>query len=76
MPGPMEGIRVVELGVWVAGPAPVASCRDWGADVVKIEPPAAIPRGRSSACSVATCRRTRRSSSTTGRSACVVLDLE
>jgi crotonobetainyl-CoA:carnitine CoA-transferase CaiB-like acyl-CoA transferase len=39
MPGPLEGIRVVELGVWVAGPAAGAILADWGASVVKIEPP-------------------------------------
>jgi len=39
MPGPMDGIRVVELGVWVAGPAAGGVLADWGADVVKIEPP-------------------------------------
>ncbi|MHB8468095.1 MAG: CoA transferase, partial [Acidimicrobiales bacterium] len=38
MPGPMEGIRVVELGAWVAGPSAAAILGDWGADVVKIEP--------------------------------------
>jgi len=39
MAGPMQGLRVVELGVWVAGPAAAAILADWGADVVKIEPP-------------------------------------
>ncbi|MGE4652090.1 MAG: CoA transferase [Myxococcota bacterium] len=38
MPGPMEGIKVVEIGVWVAGPAAGGVLADWGADVVKIEP--------------------------------------
>jgi crotonobetainyl-CoA:carnitine CoA-transferase CaiB-like acyl-CoA transferase len=39
----MEGIKVVELGVWVAGPAAGGVLADWGADVVKIEPPAGDP---------------------------------
>src|SRR5258708_16050610 len=43
MPGPMEGIRVVEVGMWVAGPSAAAVLGDWGADVVKIEPPDGDP---------------------------------
>ena len=39
MPGPLAGIRVVEIGFWVAGPATAGLLADWGADVVKIEPP-------------------------------------
>ncbi len=38
MAGPMDGVRVVELGVWIAGPAAAGVLADWGADVVKIEP--------------------------------------
>jgi len=41
--GPLEGIRVVELGVWVAGPGAAGILADWGADVVKVEPPAGDP---------------------------------
>ena len=43
MSGPLEGMRVVEVGVWVAGPAAGAILADWGADVVKIEPPGGDP---------------------------------
>jgi crotonobetainyl-CoA:carnitine CoA-transferase CaiB-like acyl-CoA transferase len=43
MAGPLEGIRIVELGVWVAGPATGGILADWGADVVKIEPPTGDP---------------------------------
>ena len=43
MPGPLEGIKVVELGLWVAGPAAAATLCDWGAAVIKIEPPQGDP---------------------------------
>ncbi len=36
--GPLAGVRVVELGVWVAGPAAGGIMADWGADVIKVEP--------------------------------------
>jgi crotonobetainyl-CoA:carnitine CoA-transferase CaiB-like acyl-CoA transferase len=42
----MEGVRVIELGVWVAGPAAGLILADWGADVVKIEPPGVGDPGR------------------------------
>lgn len=44
--GPLHGVRVVELGVWVAGPAAAGLMADWGADVVKVEPPAGDPQRR------------------------------
>ena len=43
MPGPLEGIRVVEIGLWVAGPSAALILCDWGADVIKIEPPNGDP---------------------------------
>jgi crotonobetainyl-CoA:carnitine CoA-transferase CaiB-like acyl-CoA transferase len=43
MTGPLEGIKVIELGVWVAGPAAGGILADWGADVIKVEPPAGDP---------------------------------
>jgi len=42
--GPLAGIKVVELGVWVAGPAAAGIMADWGADVVKIEPSTGDPQ--------------------------------
>jgi crotonobetainyl-CoA:carnitine CoA-transferase CaiB-like acyl-CoA transferase len=36
-------VRVVELGVWVAGPGAGGILADWGADVIKIEPRAGDP---------------------------------
>jgi crotonobetainyl-CoA:carnitine CoA-transferase CaiB-like acyl-CoA transferase len=43
MAGPLEGVKVVELGVWVAGPAAGGILADWGADVVKVESPTGDP---------------------------------
>ncbi|MFI5317750.1 MAG: CaiB/BaiF CoA transferase family protein [Myxococcota bacterium] len=39
----LHGVRVVEMGFWVAGPAVSGLMADWGADVVKIEPPRGDP---------------------------------
>ncbi len=36
--GPLAGVKVVEIGVWVAGPAAGGILADWGAQVTKIEP--------------------------------------
>ena len=41
--GALADLRVVELGVWVAAPAAGALLADWGADVIKVEPPAGDP---------------------------------
>src|SRR5258705_5884094 len=39
----LQGLSVVEMGFWVAGPAAAGLLADWGADVVKIEPPRGDP---------------------------------
>ena len=39
MAGPLEGVKAVELGLWVAAPSAAAILSDWGAQVIKIEPP-------------------------------------
>ena len=38
--GPLQGLRVIELGQLIAGPFAAKTLADFGADVVKIEPPA------------------------------------
>src|SRR2546422_11122073 len=46
MAGVLDGGRVLELGIWVAVPSAAAGLADWGARVVKIEPPeGGPPRG-------------------------------
>ena len=42
----LDDYRVLELGIWVAGPSTGGILADWGADVVKIEAPAGDPMRR------------------------------
>ena len=39
MPGPLDGIRVVEVAIWWFVPAAGAILADWGAEVIKVEHP-------------------------------------
>jgi crotonobetainyl-CoA:carnitine CoA-transferase CaiB-like acyl-CoA transferase len=39
--GPLAGLRVVELGQLLAGPFVGSRCADFGAEVIKVEPPGA-----------------------------------
>jgi formyl-CoA transferase len=38
-PGPLAGLKVVEMGQLIAGPFAAKTLADFGADVIKIEPP-------------------------------------
>lgn len=39
----LKGIRVVDMGLWVAGPAAGGVLADWGAEVIKLEMPGGDP---------------------------------
>ena len=41
--GPLAGMRVIEFAHWMAGPLAGGLLADWGADVIKIEPPGGDP---------------------------------
>ena len=43
--GPLDGLKVIELGQLIAGPFAAKTLADFGADVVKIEPPPHPTRG-------------------------------
>ncbi|HET9477146.1 MAG TPA: CoA transferase, partial [Dehalococcoidia bacterium] len=43
MGGPLSGLKVVEMGLWVAAPSAACILGDWGAQVIKIEPPTGDP---------------------------------
>jgi crotonobetainyl-CoA:carnitine CoA-transferase CaiB-like acyl-CoA transferase len=38
MPGPMQGVKVLEVAAWIAAPAASGILADWGAEVIKVEP--------------------------------------
>jgi len=38
-PQVLAGVRIVELTMWIAGPAAGGILADWGAEVIKVEPP-------------------------------------
>jgi crotonobetainyl-CoA:carnitine CoA-transferase CaiB-like acyl-CoA transferase len=40
---PLRGVRVLEFAHWMAGPLAGGLLADWGADVVKVEPPGGEP---------------------------------
>jgi crotonobetainyl-CoA:carnitine CoA-transferase CaiB-like acyl-CoA transferase len=46
MPGPLDGIRIVDLTIALSGPLAIGILADQGADVVKVEPPGLGDIGR------------------------------
>ncbi|MGY9074289.1 MAG: CaiB/BaiF CoA transferase family protein [Acidimicrobiales bacterium] len=42
--GVLNGVRVVELAMWIAGPSAGGLMADWGADVIKVEAPGGDPQ--------------------------------
>ena len=40
MPGPLEGVRVIEVASWMFVPSGGSVLVDWGAEVIKVENPA------------------------------------
>src|SRR5258708_4191499 len=46
VPAALSGVRVVELAHWMGGPAAGGMFADWGAEVIKIEPPGGDPMRR------------------------------
>ncbi|MFC5753246.1 CaiB/BaiF CoA transferase family protein [Actinomadura rugatobispora] len=40
---PLAGVRIIEIGRFAAGPACATVLADWGADVIKVEPPGGDP---------------------------------
>lgn len=43
MSRPLEGIKIIDLSYHVAGPATTGILADWGAEVIKVEPPFGEP---------------------------------
>ena len=39
MPGPLEGVRIIDVSEVISGPLAVMVLAEQGADVIKVEPP-------------------------------------
>lgn len=43
MPAILEGIRILDLSIWMQGPSAAAMLGDMGAEIIKVEPPTGDP---------------------------------
>ena len=43
MSKPLEGVKIIEVSVWAYVPSAGAALAEWGAEVIKIEPPTGDP---------------------------------
>lgn len=67
MPGPLDGLRVLDCSLGTAGPQATGLLADYGADVIWVEPPGGDPARRSDPAAVSVFNRGKRS---------VILDVE
>src|SRR4030095_16107426 len=44
VPGPLDGIRIIEVASWMFIPSGGSVLVDWGADVIKVEPMTGDPQ--------------------------------
>ena len=47
MAGALEGVRVIDIGQYIAGPLAAMLLADQGADVIRVDPPGGPRRTRS-----------------------------
>lgn len=61
MPGPLDGLRVVDCTIGTAGPRATGILADYGADVIQVEPPGGDPYREALAVRYSVLNRSKRS---------------